>query len=814
MAMGVVNFPLRIAMLGQRLGHYLIEQKLGEGGMGVVYRARDEKLQRDVALKFLETLPTGNSAGHERALQEARAISALNHPNICTVYEVGEVEGRPYIAMEYVEGRPLSVEIPSTGLALDQVERYGFQLADALQHAHSRGVIHRDLKAANVMVTPSGRLKVLDFGISQRFEPGRMNDGTTVLDQSWDSQHTFTGTLPYIAPEILKGEEADVRSDIWSLGVLLYEMAAGQRPFRGNTAFELSAAILRERAPAISPPLPPVLNSVIEKSLDKDPGQRYQSAGEVRAALEAASTASRTHNFATARMTPPEPPPLLSARNILVFCLLAALTVGALYWLNGRTIKKKPGLPLPGAIQSIAVLPLENLSGDASQDYFADGMTDALITELSQIRKLRVISRTSVMQYRHTQKSLDKIAQELNVDAIVEGSVVRAGDRVRISAKLFQTNIEGALWAGNFERNFTDVLALQSDVATAIARGIQVELSATEQSQLARSRSVVPEAYEAYLRGKYELEKRTPEGFQDAASYFQKAIDKDSTFAAAYAGLADTYILMLTNGSIPDQTLIPRAKKAAERALQLDDRLAQAHTSLAAIRFWLLEGNDIEPEFQRAIALDPSYAQGIHWYALYLAAIGRREESIREIKLAREIDPKSLIINANLGFIEYLAGEDNRAEEAEKTTIQMDPSFVPAHIYLGQIFVEQKRYKEAIDEFHTAMALSPGDPEPQVYLAYAYAISGKKSEAQEILKELQTTQRKNGVSAYDFAVVYAGFHDTDKTLEWLEKAYIERSGRIVNLGVHPQFAFLRKEARFQNLVDKMRGEKLIGVSVP
>jgi serine/threonine-protein kinase len=814
MAMGVVNFPLRIAMLGQRLGHYLIEQKLGEGGMGVVYRARDEKLQRDVALKFLETLPTGSSASHERALQEARAISALNHPNICTVYEVGEVEGRPYIAMEYVEGRPLSVEIPSTGLALDQVERYGLQLADALQHAHSRGVIHRDLKAANVMVTPSGRLKVLDFGISQRFEPGRMSDGTTVLDQSWDSQHTFTGTLPYIAPEILKGQEADARSDIWSLGVLLYEMAAGQRPFRGNTAFELSAAILRERAPEISPPLPPVLNSVIEKSLDKDPGQRYQSAGEVRAALEAASTASRTHSFATARMKPPEATRFFSARNILVFCLLAALTGGVLYWLNGRTIKKKPGLPLPGAIQSIAVLPLENLSGDPSQDYFADGMTDALITELSQIRKLRVISRTSVMQYRHTQKSLDQIAQELNVDAIVEGSVVRAGDRVRISAKLFQTSIEGALWAGNFERNFTDVLALQSDVATAIARGIQVELSATEQSQLARSRSVVPEAYEAYLRGKYELEKRTPEGFQDAASYFQKAIDKDGTFAAAYAGLADTYILMLTNGSIPDQTLIPKAKQAAERALQLDDRLAQAHTSLAAVRFWLLEGGDIEPEFQRAIALDPSYAQGIHWYALYLAAIGRRDESIREIKLARDIDPKSLIINANLGFIEYLAGENNRAEEAAKTTIQMDPSFVPAHIYLGQIYVEQKRYKEAIDEFHTAMALSPGDPEPQVYLAFAYAISGKKSEAQEILKELQTTQRKSGVSAYDFAVVYAGFRDTDKTLEWLEKAYIERSGRMANLGVHPQFAFLRKELRFQNLVDKMWGVKLIGNSTP
>jgi eukaryotic-like serine/threonine-protein kinase len=797
------------AMLGQRISHYVIEQKLGEGGMGVVYRARDEKLQRDVALKFLETLPTGSSASHARALQEARAISALNHPNICTVYEVGEVDGRPFIVMEFVEGRPLSLEITSTGLSLDQVERYGMQLADALSHAHSRGVIHRDLKAANVMVTPSGRLKVLDFGISQRFEPGRIGEGTTVMDQSWDSQHTFTGTLPYIAPEILKGQDADARSDIWSLGVLLYEMAAGERPFRGATAFEVSAAILRERPPEISPPLPPVLHGVIEKSLDKDPGQRYQSAGEVRAALEAASTASRTHEL-TAVRGKPEPSSFFSTRNIILFCVLVALVGGLFYWLNGRSAKRKRGLPLAGAIQSIAVLPLENLSGDPSQDYFADGMTDALITELSQIRKLRVISRTSVMQYKHTQKSLDQIAQELNVDAIVEGSVVRAGDRVRISAKLFQTNIEGALWANNFERNFTDVLALQSDVATAIARGIQVELSAVEQNQLARSRSVVPEAYEAYLRGKFELEKRTSQGFLEAASYFQKAIEKDGTFAAAFAGLADTYLGMSNYQMGPAETLIPKAKQAAEKALQLDDHLAQAHTSLAAIRFYHLEGGEIEEEFQQAIALDPGYAQGIHWYALYLAAIGRKADSVREIKLARAIDPRSLIINANVGFVYYLAGDYNRAEEAEKNTIQMDPSFVSAHGYLGQIYVEKKQYAEAIDEFRTAVSLSPGDVAGQADLAYGYAISGKKDEAEELLHEMQSAQGKKYVSTYDFAVVYAGKRDADKTLEWLEKGYVERNGRLTNLAVHPQFAFLRKERRFQNIIEKMWGTRLIG----
>ena len=794
-------------MLGQRFSHYVIEQKLGEGGMGVVYRARDEKLQRDVALKFLGTLGSASTASHERALEEARAISALNHPNICTVYEVDEVDGKPFIAMEYVEGRPLSLEIPSTGMALDQVERYGMQLADALQHAHSRGIIHRDLKAANVILTPSGRLKVLDFGISRRIEAGG-GDDTTRFDESWESQHKFTGTLPYMAPEVLKGEEADVRSDIWSLGVLLYEMGAGRRPFTGGTSYELTAGILRERLPEITPPLPPVLQSVIEKCLDKDPGQRYQSAGEVRAALEAASTASKTHEiYRTGTQSHAAEPGLFSARNMVLLLALAVIAGGVLYWARGR--QKENRRPLPGAIQSVAVLPLANLSGDPSQDYFADGMTDAIITELSQIRKLRVISRTSVMQYKHTQKSLDQIAQDLNVDAIVEGSVVHAGDKVRISAKLFQTNIEGALWGENFERNFTDVLALQSDVATEIARSIQVELSGTEQSQLAWSRSVVPEAYEAYLKGKFEFEKRTPEGFRDAAVYLEKAIERDPTFAAAYALLGDTYLSMGNYQMAPMEAMTQKAKQAVEKALQLDNRLAQAHTSLAAIRMYHLEGGDIEAEFQQAIKLDPGYAQGIHWYALYLAAVGRKEESIREIKLAREIDPKSLIINANVGFVYYLGWEFDRAEEAEKATLRMDASFVSAHSYLGQIYVAKRKYEDAIHEFQTAASLAPGDIAGQADLAHGYAAAGRKSDADEVLREMQDEQGKQFVSGYDFATAYAGFQDVKKTLEWLEKAYVERNGRLANLAVHPQYAFLRSEARFQNLLEKIWGTKMI-----
>ena len=791
-------------MIGQNFGHYLIEQKLGEGGMGVVYRARDEKLQRDVALKFLEALPTGSSASHERVLQEARAISALNHPNICTVYEVGEIDGKPYIAMEFVEGHPLSLEIPSNGMPLEQVERYGMQLADALGHAHSRGIVHRDLKSANVMVMPQGRLKVLDFGISRRIEPGKGGDGTTRFDQSWESQHTFTGTLPYVAPEILKGEDGDARSDIWSLGVLLYEMASGRRPFRGNTAFELSAAILRERTPLITPPLPPILQSVIDRCLEKDPGQRYQSAGEVRAALEAATTSSRSHEYFSVLAAREGQAQRAHLTRILALFALVVLAAGGLgYWYYGKA-RAKAKKVMVGAIQSIAVLPLENLSGDPSQDYFADGMTDALITELSQIKKLRVISRTSVMQFKHTQKSLQEIAQELNVDAVVEGTVVRSGDRVRISAKLFQANVEGALWADNFERKFTDVLALQSDVATAIARGIQVELSQPEASELARSRTVIPDAYEAYLKGRYESSKRTPNGFRAALSFFRTATEKDPTFAAAYAGLAVTYMNLSNYQLSPSAEVMPQALQEAEKSLQLDDRLAEAHAALAAIRFYGLERTGIESEFLKAIALNPGYAQGLHWYALFLAAEGRREESITEIKLAREIDPRSLIINANVGWCYYLAGDYDKALEAEKETLKLDPSFGIAYGYLSQAYTEKGLYNEAIDAGRNFVSLAPGDASRRAELAAAYGRAGRKKEAEEILASFSAATNGPYISAYDWAMAYSGLGNKPATIGWLQKAYEERNGRLANLAAHPQFAFLRKEPAFQELIAHWR----------
>jgi len=794
-------------MIGRAISHYSITEKLGEGGMGVVYRAHDLTLRRDVALKFLtlDRLEKDPQA-REKVLREAQTISALNHPNICTIYEVGEDDGQPYIAMEFVEGHSLMQEVLTGPLAADVVVRYGTQLADALAHAHERGIIHRDLKSGNVWITPSGRLKLLDFGLSQRVVEQAVGEDTTKFDGGWDDQHGVTGTLAYMAPEMLRGQEADARSDVWALGVVLYEMATGKRPFRGATAYELSASILREPLPPIVPAVPPVLQAVIEKCLDKDQSQRYRSGGEVRAALEAAATASRSERIPFATLALHETEQRASRVHtrlwygLAIFVAAVALIVGGVLIVQKR---QRHLAAVPGAIQSLAVLPLDNLSGDPQQEYFADGMTDALITELSHIRKLRVISRTSVMQYKNTQKSLADIARDLNVDAVVEGSVLRSDGRVRISAKLIQTSLERSLWADSYERDFTDVIALQSDVATAIARRIQVELSEPEAAQLASHRPIVPKAYEAYLKGRFEIEKRTPEGIIAAVKFYREAIAADPTYAAAWAGLADGLLNTDTYQIRPPADVIPEAKAAAQKALELDDQLAEAHASLAAIRFYHLEWEGVESEFQRAIALNPGYATAIHWYALTLAATGHKQESLTEIKLARDIDPRSLIINANVGWCYYLAGDPDHAIEAEKTTLRLDPGFVVAHGYLGQAYLQKKMYYQAIAEFRNTVSLSPSDMSRKAELAYAYAQSGKTEQAREILQEFLLAPSGTYISPYAWAMLYAGMDRKQDAIEWLEKGYAERNARMVNLAVHPMFAFFRGDAGFEKLLARM-----------
>lgn len=504
----------------QTFGRYEIVAALGAGGMGEVYRARDARLGRDVAIKFVA--PLGGESAAALSLAEARAASALNHPHLCTLFEVDELDGETFIVMELVEGRPLSSVIEREGLAAQAVIRYGAQIAAGIGHAHDRQILHRDLKSANVMITSDGRAKILDFGIARRYVD-RDVDQTTVLAQPLDEIGPIAGTLPYMAPEILRGEPPTPRSDVWALGVLLFEMASGCRPFTGATAVELTSAILRAPAPTMPSTMPPGLSGVVQRCLEKEPGPRYANAGQVAAALEALS--GGTGPVSSAR-------PAAGRRAVVMAAVaLAAVALGTLLW--RRTSAGDASVQV---IRSLAILPLSDLSG-ADDEYFADGITDALIGEVGQLDSLRVISRTSMMRYRHSQKSIREIAGELNVDAVLEGSVSRIGPRVRITAPLVQASNDLSLWTNTYERDVGDLMTLQRELARSVATELRVRLTPTQQGRLAAGRHVTPAAVESYLRGRYQWNKRTPESLIAGIALFEDAIRHDTSYAAAYAVL-------------------------------------------------------------------------------------------------------------------------------------------------------------------------------------------------------------------------------------------------------------------------------------
>lgn len=781
------------------VAHYRILEKIGEGGMGVVYRARDERLNRDVALKFLPAELDKDAAARSLLVHEARTASALNHPNICTIHDVGEEDGRTYIVMEFVQGRPLE-EIAREGpMPTEAIVRYGEQIADALAHAHQHGVVHRDLKSANILVTAEGRVKILDFGLARHLEADEVGGKTLSLVPS--NQRGVVGTLHYIAPEVFRGEMADARSDIWALGVILYEMATGRRPFRGKTAYELSALILNESPPPLPASVPPALSAVLHRCLIKDPGRRYQNAGEVRATLEAVATQSSASIQVT---PPPQPgaaaPPQNRIALVVITAVVAASVIGAVVW------KKKSGIGQPsaasGAIQSLAVLPLDNLSGDPKQDYFADGMSDALITNLSQIRGLRVISRSSVMQYKGKHLPVSEIANELHVDAVVEGTVMRSDDRVRISAELVRGQTQQNLWAQSYERSFQDVLSLQNDIARDIVKEIQIQITQQERARLSASRAVIPAAYDAYLEGRYDASQRTGDALTQSVADFRRAIQLDASYAPAYAGLATSLALLSEYKDIPPTQLLSEGESSARKAVQLDENLAEAHSALGLIHYSMLDWKGVFNEYQRAIELNPGEANAHHWYALALSESGKSEQGIAEIKLAQELDPRSRIINANVAWCLYLAGKYEAAIEQARQTLSLDPSFAVAHGYLGQAYLEKGQYENSFQELQKAISLSGGETSFKAELANAYAVAGREEDARTILTELLRLSSKQYVSPYSLALIYAGLGEKDAAFEWLNKAYDARALRLMSLSVHPRFASLRSDPRFAKLIQR------------
>jgi eukaryotic-like serine/threonine-protein kinase len=783
--------------IGQLLGHYRIVERIGAGGMGVVYRAHDERLDRDMALKVLPSGALADEVARKRFRKEALILSKLNHPNTAHVYDFDTQDGLDFLVMEFVSGVTLAQKLQKGALPEKDVLSLGEQIAQTLQDAHEQGIVHRDLKPGNIMLTAKEQPKLLDFGLSKLL---RVAD--TAMTQSLTEADRTAGTLPYMAPEQLRDQPSDFRTDIYAIGTVLYEMATGRRPFDEKLATTLADSILHK------PPLPPSrfnpllspkLDDIILKCLEKEQDNRYQSATELAVDLRRlAGSAGIPASVPTAETHRRSHYPG-ALWGIAVLAVLALLFAGNIGGFRDRLFPKTAA----GAIRSLAVLPLENLSHQPEQDYFADGMTDELITDLSKIEALRVISRTSMVHYKGTQKTLPEIARELNVDAIVEGSILRSGDRVRVTAQLIQAATDKHLWADSYERDMNDILGLQREVARAIAQQIRVTLKPAERARLTAAPPGDPRAYEAYLKGRYFSNKWTEEGLRKGIASFQEAIGIDPTYALAYAGLADSYNAL---GDFGVAVMSPReasckAEASALKATELDGMLGEAHAALAMAQFRCdPDWRSADKEFARALELNPSYAAAHHWYAHYLLAAGRVQEALAESKRAYDLSPIDPEMGVHLQWHYYYTHDYDSAIQQGLKTMELDPTFNEPHLYLGMAYEQKGMYDDAIRELEKAVELSGRRVIAVSALGHAYALAGQTAQASKLLKELEDVSKHGYISSYDIAILDVGLGYRDQALTRLEQAYREGSYWIFTLQRDPRLDSLHSDPRFRDLV--------------
>ena len=785
---------------GATIAHYRVIRRLGAGGMGEVFLAHDTQLDRDVALKLLPAELLDDPTARARLAREARLASALNHPNICTVHEVGEDAGRAYLAMEWIEGRTLDQVIPPHGLPGESAARIGAGIAAALAAAHRQGIVHRDLKSANVMIGTDGRVKVMDFGLARRGAP---EEGGA---SSLTSTGVVVGSPQYMAPEMLRGGVADARSDLWALGVVLYEMCAGTPPFRGQSTIEVGAAILNAEPTPLPMSVPAGIRAVIQRCLAKDPAQRYQMAEEVRAALETAmaagpalAPAAATHTAETGARGGRRGGTALWTGAAIAFALVLVLVLQ-----RDRVLQLFRGDAGAGRIRSLAVLPLENLSRDPEQDYFADGMTEELIASLASLDGVRVISRTSVMQYRGTKKRLPEIARELGVDAVIEGSAMKAGDRVRITAQLIEAAHDRHLWAKSYERDLRDVLALQDEVARAIAGEIQLTLTPRTSARLASARPVDPAAHEAYLKGRALWNRRSNDGLKGAVEQFQRAIAIDSTYAQAYAALASSYYLWGAYGVASPNDVLPLARAAAIEALRRDDQLGEAHATLANVKLdfdWDWSGAG--EEFRRAIAIDPNNATAHQWYAEYLSDLRRPDEALAEMDRARLLDPLSSVIRTARA---EMLGNFGRVDEALREmgeVERVDPSFQGTYYNRSTLYEELGRLPEALQDIAFGDSLAHEPPEDAQSVRRAWERDGAQGYWTQMVRVLDRRAQHEPFphSILAYYAVHAG--DRGRALTYLRKMIDEHSDDALRLNVDRGWDPLRSDPEFQALVRRI-----------